>query len=208
MQIKKIISILCVITLILGISGCGKAKTPETAVSSYLSALKNADQKKAEQYGSYQDMVNALQIPQLSPDKATEKKLMKTVFHYASWKIEGTLEDKKYKYVKVKLQTLNMREIFMTAFTDIYSYEKKQAKQKVNILNNPDKIKACYQIYLDTIEQKKDNTLSTTIYLKLPKDQKKGWKITMNESTINYLSGNLYINAASIVQQATNGIKN
>lgn len=177
---KKIISIVIALSLMIGMSGCG-GETPEQAVSNALNAVKTANKDEASKYFDYNTLVkNAENGTTLD---AESEEMVKLFFRDLSYQVESSSVNGDEATVKTEITNTDMSLVLKNmiaqalplAFSDISDEEMKDKTE---------------QIFVDLLNSKDNKTVTNTVDIKLVKKDGQ-WKINFDEKFGDALLGGM-----------------
>lgn len=178
---KKIWTLVLVITLALGITGCG-GESPEQAVKNTLDAIKAGDVENASKYVDYDKLQNVDKNALDSKDEKKSEEMAKMIFKSIQYKVLESSEDGNTATVKTEITNLDMGNVMTDFISQLLplafsGLSKEQMDEKSE------------EIFVSLIS-KESKTVTKTVELKLSK--KDGdWKIENSDEFSDAVSGGL-----------------
>ena len=181
---KKIILSLLALAMLFSVSACSTNR-PENAVKGGLEAFK---QGKVEEIASFISDSEE----EIDPKEYEEyKDVFKVLFGDLKYKIEkSTKTDDNNAVVSTTITSFKIGDAVAQAFVDFFSWALNQSMAGVEITEEVSKVKFI-EITLEKVNELKKKPVTTTVDIKVTKDEKGNWKIEPDEKFIEALAGGL-----------------
>lgn len=187
---KKLVSLLLTLLIILSLFGCTFVK-PEEKTEEFLSAIKSGNKDILMGYAD-NEYINML--VNSSGDEETLNKIYTNLFKNFSYKIISSTVDEKTENATIKVEITNVsfknvlknyeKESYEYIVDNLYS----SSKTKKSNLNNQ-----CLKILANEIEDaaKSTKTNTQTVEIKLTKNENYSYDLTIDDTLMDALTGGL-----------------
>lgn len=187
---KKLVSLLLTLLVILSLFGCTFVK-PEEKTEEFLSAIKSGNKDILMGYAD-NEYINML--VNSSGDEETLNKIYTNLFKNFSYKIISSTVDEKTENATIKVEITNVsfknvlknyeKESYEYIVDNLYS----SSKTKKSNLNNQ-----CLKILANEIEDaaKSTKTNTQTVEIKLTKNENYSYDLTIDDTLMDALTGGL-----------------
>lgn len=187
---KKLVSLLLTLLIILSLFGCTFVK-PEEKTEEFLSAIKSGNKDILMGYAD-NEYINML--VNSSGDEETLNKIYTNLFKNFSYKIISSTIDEKTKnaIIKVEITNVNFKNVLKNYEKESYDYIVdnlySSSKTKKSNLNNQ-----CLKILANEIEDaaKSTKTTTQTVEIKLTKNENYSYDLTIDDTLMDALTGGL-----------------
>jgi hypothetical protein len=161
-------------------TGCSSGETPEKAVTNTLNAIKNLNYEEAQKY---------IVTDELLKTEGVEDKYVKYFVENISFKIISSAQEGDTATVKTEITNIDFRLPFgayieqslALTFENVFSEKEPMSQEEIQ--------KQTEQILINELE-KAEQTVTTTVDIKLTKDEK-GWRIDLTEELQDAILGGL-----------------
>ena len=187
---KKVVSLLLTLSIILSLFGCTFVK-PEEKTEEFLSAIKSGNKDILMGYAD-NEYINML--VNSSGDEETLNKIYTNLFKNFSYKIISSTIDEKTEnaIIKVEITNVNFKNVLKNYEKESYDYIVdnlySSSKTKKSNLNNQ-----CLKILANEIEDaaKSTKTTTQTVEIKLTKNENYSYDLTIDDTLMDTLTGGL-----------------
>lgn len=188
---KKIISTLLMIVLMLSLTACGGGESAEKATINTIEAIKTVDKETLSKYMDYNELVNINDADneEDSQDNEDGTEYIGNIFKNMKYKITSSKENGDTAVVSVEITNVDMSNVFTLYIQEAMSLALSQAFSEEG-QTDEDMDAQMTQLLIDTIEENKATTVTNNVDINLTKVDKQ-WKVNVDENLQNALMGNL-----------------
>ncbi len=177
---KKILSVLLCLALIISTVGCGGGEKPEQAVSNLLDAIKVADKEAAEKYINYDELMDKDEDESLSKD---DEEIYKLLCQDLTYEIKSSEVNGDTAKVEADITNVDMKPILGELFTSLIplafsGLDEEQIDEKTK------------EILKDLMSREDNETVTNTVTIDLSKKDNT-WKIDESNELANAILGDL-----------------
>ncbi len=188
---KKIISTLLMIVLMLSLTACGGGESAEKATINTIEAIKTVDKETLSKYMDYNELVNINDADneEDSQDNEDGTEYIGNIFKNMKYKITSSKENGDTAVVSVEITNVDMSNVFTLYIQEAMSLALSQAFSEEG-QTDEDMDAQMTQLLIDIIEENKATTVTNNVDINLTKVDKQ-WKVNVDENLQNALMGNL-----------------
>lgn len=184
---KKIISTLLMMVLMVSLTACGGESAEKAAINT-IEAVKTYNKDALSKYLDYDKLVDINESGNESTDKEGEA-YIKNIFKNMEYKITSSVEDGDTAVVSAEITNIDMNNVFTLYIQEAMGIAMSQAFSE-EAQSEEDMKTQMNQLLVKIIDENKDTTVTNNVDISLTKVDKQ-WKVEIDEELQNALMGNL-----------------